>query len=37
MSWYAKTALGKETNYYNDYNPALLCPLLRAEGRLVYP
>lgn len=33
MSWYAKTALGKETNYHNAYNPALLCPLLRAEGR----
>ncbi len=33
MSWYEKTALGKETDYHNDYNPNLLCPLLRAEGR----
>ena len=33
MSWYEKTALGQETNYHSDYSPALLCPLLRAEGR----
>ena len=33
MSWYEKTGLGKETDYHNDYNLALLCPLLRAEGR----
>ncbi len=33
MSWYEKTGLGKETDYDNDYNPNLLCPLLRAEGR----
>lgn len=33
MSWYEKTGLGKETEYHNDYNPNLLCPLLRAEGR----
>ena len=33
MSWYEKTGLGKETDYLNDYNPALLCPLSRAEGR----
>lgn len=33
MAWYEKTALGQVTNYQNDYNPALLCPLARAEGR----
>lgn len=33
MSWYSKTSLGKETEYHRFYDPALLCPLLRAEGR----
>lgn len=33
MSWYEKTALGKETEYRRFYDPSLLCPLARAEGR----
>jgi 7-cyano-7-deazaguanine reductase len=33
MSWYSKTALGKETEYRRFYDPSLLCPLARAEGR----
>ncbi len=33
MSWYEKTELGKITDYGQSYNPDLLCPLQRAEGR----
>lgn len=30
---YQQTGLGQETNYASDYNPQLLCPLPRKQGR----
>ncbi|PTQ89253.1 NADPH-dependent 7-cyano-7-deazaguanine reductase QueF [Agitococcus lubricus] len=33
MFGYQKTALGKDTEYYRDYRPQVLCPLPRQDGR----
>ncbi|HNB20544.1 MAG TPA: NADPH-dependent 7-cyano-7-deazaguanine reductase QueF, partial [Agitococcus sp.] len=30
---YQQTGLGQETDYASDYNPQLLCPLPRSQGR----
>jgi 7-cyano-7-deazaguanine reductase len=33
MAWYEKTQLGVKTDYIHAYDPGLLCPLERREGR----
>jgi len=33
MAWYEQTQLGKKTDYLSAYDPGLLCPLDRREGR----